>query len=110
LDAHKLTDGVIVITRYFTCGVIICMTGLFSQLSHALPPNVEADRQIIAAKTAIEEGRGDDAVTALEAAKATGIKTPPNYPYLYGHALMLAGKFANARVQLELYLNKGSSD
>ncbi len=90
-------------------GIAICLAGLATSYTYALPPNVEADRQLIAADMAIKAGKGDEAIIALDAAKATGIKMPSNLPYLYGHALALSGQFDPAKIQLELFLSTVNS-
>jgi hypothetical protein len=78
---------------------------LSAHLCFALPPKVEADRQILAAESAITAENGDAALTALDAARATGAKMPASFPFLNGRALLLSGQFDKAKEQLELYLS-----
>src|SRR5690349_2026465 len=83
----KLVQGLIV-------SFVLCKVGL----ALALPPQVEADRQMLAAESAAKEQRWDDAVAAYEAVQATGItKYPAHFKYLYGNALIQAGQYTKGK-------------
>jgi hypothetical protein len=72
-----------------------------------LPPAVEADRQMIAAKAAMDAKDWTAAVQAFDAAEATGVKNfPESFDYLFGKTLNEAGDPGRAISYLERYLGK----
>lgn len=76
-----------------------------SMHAFALPPSAEADRQLLAAQSAIKAEQWEEAVTAFEKVEAIGMKAKPaNFDYLYGYSLYKAGEFAKASERLEKYV------
>ena len=75
-------------------------------VSHAqLPPAMEADRQMLAAKAAMDASDWTRAVTALDAVEATGVKRlPESFNYHYARALNGAGLHDRAMERAGLYL------
>lgn len=83
----------------------LAFTLLMSANAVALPPHMEADRQMIAAESAAKEQRWDDAVLAFEAVLAAKLnKRPANFDFLYGNALVQAGQYDKGKELLEAYL------
>ncbi len=80
------------------------MSGLVA--TAALPPEVEGDRQIMAATTAMKANDWNAAINAFAAAEATGVKTPEAFDYLYGMALHNAGQHQRAVERLGNYLKR----
>jgi hypothetical protein len=81
---------------------------LSAQTAGALPPQVEADRQL---KAAAAEMRQDTiawqrVLAALTAAEATGTKMPENFDYYMGMALNETGEPAKAMQRLSRYLER----
>jgi hypothetical protein len=70
----------------------------------ALPPKVEADKQMMAASSAMKAGEWREAVQAFKGAEATGVSLPEVFDYLYGTALNENAEYAQAAVHLERYL------
>lgn len=76
-----------------------------AQSQSKLPPKIEADKQIYAASQAMKDSDWRAAVSAFEAAEATGYnKLPEIFDYVFGKALNNIGDFDRANRRLEDYL------
>lgn len=96
--------------KLITIVIVLFVTLNAKTAMAALPPQVEADRQMIAAETAAKEQRWDDAVVAYEAVEATGIKKrPANFHYFYGRALIYSGQYAKGKEIIEAYLSSAGT-
>jgi hypothetical protein len=75
--------------------------------ARALSPAAEADRQMLAAKTAMDAADWSTAVHAFDAVEATGVKKlPESFDYLFGKSLNAAGDPARATKYLERYVDR----
>ncbi len=88
--------------------VAAAFLALLALSAGALPPQVEADRQL---KAAASEMRQDTiawprVLEALNAAEATGAKLPENFDYYMGMALSETGEPAQAVKRLTRYLER----
>lgn len=72
--------------------------------AHALPPEVEADRLAIKAKTALETKDYPLASASLAEMEKLGVPLPQSFHYLKGVAQNSNGKYYAARESLEKYL------
>lgn len=86
----------------------IAATLLSTQL-FALPPQVEADRLGLAAKTAMEAKDYKTAVEKLKAMQKLGVKLPDSFSYHYGTALLSMGDPDEALKMFDIYLSQGST-
>ncbi|MFZ2889554.1 hypothetical protein [Sulfuricurvum sp.] len=80
---------------------------LFSTQLLALPPQVEADRLGLAAKTAMEAKDYETAVEKLEAMQKLGVKLPDTFSYHYGVSLLETGRYKDAQDMFDKYLSQG---
>jgi len=88
----------------------LALIGIFfisCQHANALPPEVEADRQMLSARSAIDEKRWEDAIEALNAAEKTGVKKlPESFNYHFGVALNAIKDFTGGQGRINKYLNR----
>lgn len=84
----------------------IVVTLLSTQL-FALPPQVEADRLGLAAKTAMETKDYKTAVEKLEAMQKLGVKLPDTFSYHYGVSLLETGRYKESLAMFDQYLSQG---
>ncbi len=89
---------------------LLALMGIFfigCQHANALPPEVEADRQMLSARSAIDEKRWKDAIEALNAAEKTGVKKlPESFSYHFGVALNAIKDFTGGQDRINQYLNR----
>ncbi|GAB1261880.1 hypothetical protein [Aurantivibrio plasticivorans] len=78
--------------------------------SVALRPSHEADRLILAAEQAFDNGSPQRAAEHLEKARQLGISLPPEYDYFYGKLLIQRGDTSDARRHLERYADTVGRD
>ncbi|MFZ2890509.1 DUF1566 domain-containing protein, partial [Sulfuricurvum sp.] len=87
---------------------LICLLALsLSSTLYALPPQVEADRLGLAAKTAMEAKDYKTAVEKLEAMQKLGVKLPDTFSYHYGVSLLETGRYKDALAMFDEYLSQG---
>jgi TPR repeat protein len=72
----------------------------------ALPPQVELDRLMLHAKTALDAKAYDEALTQLEQAKKLGVALPESFALEQATALAGLGKSDEAKAVLDAYLNR----
>lgn len=82
---------------------------LFSAKLLALPPEVEADRLLIQAKSALDKKEYAKAADAFAQADTLGIALPEKYYLQYASALSAQEKWSEAHDVLDAYLNKFST-
>ena len=81
---------------------------LSATLASALPPQIEADRQLKAAGTEMKQDTiaWQRVLNALAAAEATGVKMPESFDFHMGVALTETGDHAGALQRLTRYLER----
>lgn len=72
----------------------------------ALPPEVEADRYLMAAKQEMLAENYDGARDYFKKVVALNVALPDAFYYQYGKVLLKAGDSADAKTQFEAYINK----
>ncbi len=72
--------------------------------AHALPPQVEADRLLLQAKSALDAKDYAQARESLSKVEKLGVKLPDTFYYHYGRALASTGDFERAQSMLDKYL------
>lgn len=72
----------------------------------ALPPEMEADRALLAAKSAVESGNYNEAKAQFEKVINLGITVPNKFSFHYGKVLVKAGDYTKAKSVIEKYLTK----
>ncbi|MCW5654909.1 hypothetical protein [Hydrogenophaga sp.] len=89
------------------CAAVLLL-GLSVTMAWALPPQIEADRQLKAAGAEMKQDTIDwqRALTALNAAEATGVKMPESFDYYIGRALSETGDPASAVQRFTRYLER----
>lgn len=81
----------------------------FSAGVWALPPQIEVDRLLLQAKTALDANDYTQATASLAKAEKLGTKLPDNFYYHYGYALFKMDDIEKSRRMLERYLNETST-
>lgn len=77
---------------------------IFAFNVHALPPEIEADRLILAAKEKLEEGSFDGARAYLERVAPLEIDPPADYYLLFGRVHYEADAWQEAKTHFEKYV------
>ncbi len=101
-DVTKRKHSVI---RRLLCVLILC-----SSNAVGLPPEIELDRFIIAAKKHILEKQYVEAEDYLLRAKNLGVELPTDFYYAYGQVLFHKKQTVDARHYLETYVEKVGKD
>jgi tetratricopeptide (TPR) repeat protein len=83
----------------------LLITLALSASAWALAPEIEMDRLLIQAKTALDASDYAQATESLSKAEKLGVKLPPTFYYHYGRAYAGTGKLEQGRDMLEKYLN-----
>ncbi|WP_157691529.1 hypothetical protein [Noviherbaspirillum autotrophicum] len=78
----------------------------FSAVALALAPEIEADRLLLQAKTALDANDYAQATASLAKAEKLGTKLPDTFYYHYGYALFKMDDIEKGRRMLERYLNE----
>ena len=76
----------------------------------SLPPKMEADRLLLSAETKLNEKDYVAAGLDLEKIRALNIKLPVDYYYQYGRYLGMSKQAAEAKKNLEIYLDKAQKE
>jgi tetratricopeptide (TPR) repeat protein len=79
---------------------------LLSFSALALPPEIEADRLLVQAKTALDASDYDKAIQSLAKAELLNVKMPETFYFHYGKAYSGAKKWDKAKAAYEKYLNQ----
>jgi hypothetical protein len=95
--------------------IILLMVGLVLSASFALPamslpPEMEADRLLLSAETKLDKKDYGAAGLDLEKIRALNIKLPVDYYYQYGRYLGISRQAAEAKKNLEIYLDKAGKE
>lgn len=85
--------------KYFLLIILLQIT-LF-----ALPPEIEADRALLYAKSAVENGNYSEAKIQFEKVMKLGITMPNKFRFHYGKVLVETGDYSKARANIEKYLS-----
>lgn len=84
----------------------VILLALLSFSAVALPPEIEADRLLIQAKTALDANDYDKALQSLAKAELLNVKMPETFYFHYGKAYNGAKKWAKAKAAYEKYLDQ----
>lgn len=82
---------------------------LLSAAAWALPPQIEADRQLLQAKTALDANDYDTAIQSFGKAAALNVKMPDTFYFHFGKAYSGAKKWDKARAAYEQYLTQAGA-
>lgn len=88
----------------YTQILMFCLALLFALPARALPPEVEADRLAIKAKTALDAKDYAQAAASLAEMEKLGVPLPQSFHYLKAVAQNGTGKHHAAKESLEKYL------
>ncbi len=88
---------------------VAIMSVVFAQ-EKELPPEIQADILISAAKKDIQAGKWKDAVEGLEKALKLGVKLPGEFHFYYGKALFKIGNYDESLSSLTSYLTLVGKD
>ncbi|WP_040038520.1 tetratricopeptide repeat protein [Noviherbaspirillum autotrophicum] len=79
---------------------------ILSTNAWALPPQIEADRLLLQAKTALDANDYEIAIQSFEKAAVLNVKMPDTFYFHFGKAYSGAKKWEKARAAYEQYLNQ----
>ncbi len=96
--------------RHISTSTLLIVMSLFAGLAHALPPQAEADKLQIEAKSAMEAKNYAVAVEKFARMEKLKARFPATFAYHYGVALSKTGEFARAREQLDKYITKAGTN
>ena len=82
----------------------------FTLPAMSLPPKMEADRLLLSAETKLNKKDYVAAGLDLEKIRALNIKLPVDYYYQYGRYLGMSKQAAEAKKNLEIYLDKAQKE
>ena len=92
-----------------TKGLMCCLMLLAAMSAHALPPEVEADRLALRARSALDAKDYPLAIASLTEMEKLGVPLPQSFYYLKGIAQNGNGKHYAAKESLEKYLKIAGS-
>lgn len=88
---------------------LMLFVATFALSAHALPPQVEADRLQLQAKSALDAEDYAQAAESLAKAEKLGVKLPDTFYFHYGRALAGTGDLDRAQSMLDRYLEHAGS-
>lgn len=83
---------------------IFILSALLSFNVFALPPQIEADRQLIAAKQAIAKGDFNSALKNFQKIESLNVQMPIEFWYHYGKVLLETGDYKGAMGKIDHYV------